>query len=288
MFKRKNTRSKLIHELSRKISEILLENKYFVDSKRVILFCFSFLLVLVVCVFGGLPVFARYSSYTRITVTILPGIDTGIPIKVMLEGPYDNVAQTMKTGLFNKGLIPLSDPYSRTKYPQKTDTTVTAIPADVVDWVLVELRDETTPTTIKAQKVGFLKKDGMIVEPDGSSNIKLPLGRAFVVIRHRNHLVMMSKTAVDIQSGMTTFDMTVAANIKNTAISAKDIGGKMTMKAGDIDQSQTINATDRNTASLFFAFANKYQAEDVNMDGFGNASDRNFVSLQTAAAITIP
>ena len=66
---------------------------------------------------------------------------------------------------------------------------------DIVDWVLVELRTGTAAGTKVATRAAFLKSDGTIVDTDGTSPVQftgLSAGNYYIVIRHRNHLAIMS------------------------------------------------------------------------------------------------
>ncbi|MFZ1289607.1 MAG: S8 family serine peptidase [Melioribacteraceae bacterium] len=113
-------------------------------------------------------------------------------IKIMLEGTYDGVSNLMNTSINSN--IPLQSPYA------EDSRTVTSIPADVVDWVLVELREiENGPVIVS--KSAFVRNDGKIVGDDGSSNLSLNVsaGEYYIVVKHRNHLGIMSSQKVNIQ-----------------------------------------------------------------------------------------
>jgi len=86
--------------------------------------------------------------------------------------------------------------------------TVSSIPSNVTDWILVELR--STETTITERRAAFLKNDGTLVDLDGVSNIKfssITEGDYYVVIIHRNHLSVMTATPVTISFNPTLYDM---------------------------------------------------------------------------------
>ncbi len=118
-----------------------------------------------------------------------------LAIKIFLQGPYNGV--DMATDLETASLLPLTQPYS----PAYTGTeSVAAIPPDVVDWVLVELRSPMT--TVLETKAAFLKKDGSIVDLDGVSTIqfsKLTQTDFHIAVKHRNHLGVMTQSAVGIE-----------------------------------------------------------------------------------------
>lgn len=112
-------------------------------------------------------------------------------IKVFLEGPFAATYDTMRTDLKTSGYIPTTSPYGDGR-------TVDPVPDNVVDWVFVELRTNTDSDTV-AQKSFFLRKDGQVVDTDGTTTElefeNVPNGDYYIVVRHRNHLAVMSKTA---------------------------------------------------------------------------------------------
>ena len=59
------------------------------------------------------------------------------------------------------GILPLSQPYSASPYLYPGLEAVSSMPADVVDWVLVMLRDTMTETTI-ARRAALLLSDGAL------------------------------------------------------------------------------------------------------------------------------
>jgi hypothetical protein len=99
----------------------------------------------------------------------------------------------MNTGLSDSGYVPTTSPYSDARE-------VSTVPENVVDWVLVKLRTEADSEPI-SQKSFFLRKDGQVVDVDGTTTElempNAPDGDYFVVVRHRNHLAVMSGQKVE-------------------------------------------------------------------------------------------
>ncbi len=86
-----------------------------------------------------------------------------------------------------------------------------AIPnANVVDWVLVELRDApsaaaATSATRIARQAAFILNDGSIVGLDGSSVLQFNNAinqQLFVIVNHRNHLGVLSANALTQSGGI--------------------------------------------------------------------------------------
>ena len=135
------------------------------------------------------------SNLNNVKVTIYsePSPTNKISLETFLEGGYNS-----STSMMN---LELGANISKTSpYPADLQS-VTAIPTNVVDWVLVELRDKTTNTIIVDSRSAFILKTGEIVDIDGTSDLQFytaTSGQYFVVIKHRNHLSIMSSGLVDL------------------------------------------------------------------------------------------
>lgn len=123
-------------------------------------------------------------------------------VKVFLQGALSG--SSMTTDLNDHNLIPLTDPYGL-----RVKTTITTLSHNsITDWILVELR--STPGTITESLAALLRNDGTILNPDGSSPLKVTAssGSYYVSVRHRNHLGVMTANPVTIGS---TVDFTSAS-----------------------------------------------------------------------------
>lgn len=115
--------------------------------------------------------------------------------KIFLEGNYSN--GSMSTNLNTNDQIPLSQPFANYSRIES----VTSIPSNVVDWVLVELRTNTNKDSWVAKRAGFLRNDGFIMDLDGVNALKfenIDPGLYYIVVYHRNHLPVMSREAYEI------------------------------------------------------------------------------------------
>jgi len=115
-----------------------------------------------------------------------------LSVKIFLEGPYNS--GTMSTVLQTDGYLPLKSPYDGAQ--------VSVIPENVVDWVQIELRTIADGSGENYFKSVFLKTDGIITDLDGSDTILInaPEGDYFILVRHRNHLSIMSDESVHLIS----------------------------------------------------------------------------------------
>lgn len=114
-------------------------------------------------------------------------------VRILLEAPYDAAGDTMSTRLRDSAILSLSSPYYLA--PRR----VTALPANVTDWVLLQLRDPIS-ATIVAEESFFVNKYGMVTELDGI-NAQLGFtgcapGDYQVIVRHRNHVAVMSRPTI--------------------------------------------------------------------------------------------
>ena len=101
-----------------------------------------------------------------------------VQLTVFLEGPFSG--NEMETDLNENGQIPLAQPFTTLPWNWPGLESVDSIPNDdIVDWVLVDLRDATDPSLATysstcGRKAAFLLKDGRIVDLDGQSALFVP------------------------------------------------------------------------------------------------------------------
>jgi hypothetical protein len=131
---------------------------------------------------GNSSISAPTSTFTRT-----------VDVKLFLEGPY--MSSNMSTYISQ---IPLTQPFNNTPWNYFGDESLVQIPENIVDWILVQLRNKNDESDIIQQKAGLLKNDGHIVDLDGSSPIEFQVSdnAYFIVIYQRNHLSVMSKDPV--------------------------------------------------------------------------------------------
>jgi hypothetical protein len=181
----------------------------------------------------------------------LVGPFIGADLKVFLQGPWNGT--DMNTHLLDNGLIPLEQPYDSAPWNYNGTEEVDAIPDDVVDWVLVELRTGLAASTVEARRAGFLLKDGSVVDLDGSSSLSfysVTQGDYYIVVKHRNHLAVMSATPQTLSVSSTTYDFTddIIYAYESATISTPPLksisGGKFGMYSGDGDANGTVFTPD--------------------------------------------
>ena len=138
----------------------------------------------------------------RVNDSYLPNKSIEIELKVLLEGVYNVEGNDMLTSLNGNNAIPNLQPYSSIPWEYEGTESAESIPnEDIVDWVLIEIRKESTSTPIVKRKAGFVKKSGSVVDVDGLSNLvfeNLESGEYSIIIYHRNHLPIISSSKLNI------------------------------------------------------------------------------------------
>lgn len=223
-----------------------------------------------------------------ITVSIA-GID--LDVLVFLEGPY--AGTEMATGLNLAGEIPLSQPYNVSPWNYPGTESVGSIPnTDVVDWVLIELRDATdaasaTGATRIARQAGFLLKDGTVVGLDGSSNLQFITSFSdglYVIVWHRNHLGVLSATSLTETAGVYSYDFSTSlSQAYGGGAGYKLVGTSVYgMPGGDENGDGYIDATDK-AAWTTDAGTEGYQSSDFDLNNQVDNQDKNETWVENTA-----
>jgi Bacterial Ig domain len=227
-------------------------------------------------------------------ITILDKPCVTLELKVILEGPYSSGTGLMKTILNQRGLLPgqtpvgiyatptpVGQPYNTAPFNYTGTETMSSYPATVVDWVLVTLRTNQTVSSKVFQAAGLLNSDGTISFVNPCFNI--PNGSYYVVIEHRNHMGVMSPTAVAVTGGKISFDFTVAQSFQLTnppSYGEKAIGTKFVMFAADgkkvsVNDNYDINFNDSQLWKTLSGNFDVYLLGDFNLDADTNFGDNS-------------
>lgn len=171
-----------------------------------------------------------------------------VNLKAYLAGALPS-GTAMTTTLNTNGLIPLATPYSAAPF-NAPSVTATSIPANATDWILVEVRDPSTPATLISQTSAFILNDGTIVGIDGAS-LKLknavPLGH--IALKHRNHLAIRTLNPIDLVTPPTLKDFSAGTSEAYTDsgitsnANMRQIGSVYALWNGDVNQDGYIRYT---------------------------------------------
>lgn len=210
------------------------------------------------------------------------GNGLSLSLNVFLEGPFNGAEMTTS---LNPSFLPVNQPYSGAPWNYPGNESVTVIPStDIVDWVLVELRDANeaslaTSETVIARQAAFLKKNGSIVGLDGSNNpliFNLSFQHGlFVVVHHRNHISVLSASEVAEVGNIFTYNFTSGGDqaFGNTQ---KYLGsGIWGMIAGNGLPDNLINEWDKVDSWNFQAGKAGYFQGDFDLDTQVDNSDKD-------------
>ncbi len=217
------------------------------------------------------------------------GNSINVNIRIFLEGSF-NVG-SMATTLLNNGHLPLNQPYNQAPWNYNGTESVSSIPPDVVDWVLLELRTGTTSSTTVSRKAVFIKSDGLVVNLYGVSPVSfsgISDGNYYIVIRHRNHLAVMSSNAISLTSNSGLYDLTTGSDNAFGSNSLQNLGnGKWGMYAGDGDFNGLINVIDYGSVGNHLSEIG-YKFGDIDMNGVINLSDYTKTNLNLFKNSQVP
>jgi len=253
----------------------------------------------------------QYGQVEEYGVVIEGPTSIALAAKLMLEGPYDPATGLMNDALRSGAMLPSTEPYTAMGYSFIGGGGETVLPAvlaitgnnAIVDWVIVELRDNATPTTIVASKAALLQRDGDVVATDGTGALSftLPSANYRVAVLHRNHLGAMTQNGILLTASPTTVNLASNATTTYGTDARRTISGAFPTEAlwaGDANFDGEVLYTggdnDRDLILVRIGGAiptNEvvgYDPADVNMDGIarytGGDNDRDRV-LQTIGGV---
>lgn len=220
-------------------------------------------------------------NYLPIDGMSVVGIESSF--KVFLEGPFNGTEMFPFLNFF--GQVPLNQPYNIEPWNYTGTESVTSIPnSNIVDWVLVELRDAANATsatsgTLLAKQAGFILKDGSIVGLDGASNLQFNIAIAnnlFAIIHHRNHLSIMSANPLTESDGVYSYDFTNDASKAFGGVNAQTeiATGIWGMMAADADANGQVDNVDKNDHWLLQNGNSGYLESDFDLNGSVNNIDK--------------
>jgi hypothetical protein len=212
-------------------------------------------------------------------------INIELDLRAFLEGPFNGV--DMNTDLRDKGVLPLSQPFNEYPYWYEGTESVGSIPVNVVDWVLVELRDAYAPAnadnaSVFEERAAFLLNDGSIVDIDGSSPLTFNTTyekRIYPVIIQLNHLAIVSDIFLqrDI-NGIYAHDFTNGSAFGGAAGQKEVTPGVWAMFGGDSSGEGSVDNNDI-TGWRFDAGRRGYLFGDYNLDAEVDNKDKNDICI---------
>ena len=230
---------------------------------------------------GGIILTQGFQQPVSVTIH---GIN--LDLLVFLEGPYSG--SQMTGGLNSGNEIPLAQPYNAPPWNYTGTENVGSIPnTDVVDWILIELRDAANagaadPSTTIATQAAFILNNGSVVGLNGSSVLQFPTAsfsqNLYAIVWHRNHLGIISASGLTESAGVYDYNFSTAiTQVYNGGLGYKEVtagSGVYGMVGGDANADGDINTADK-TLWTNDAGTKGYKATDHNMDVQVNNQDKN-------------
>lgn len=240
-----------------------------------------------------------------------PASSLQFSVKALLQAAFDSNEGLMRDNLRTTQHLPLQTPYAKLGYSLSGSTTLnpnllTNTDGNaLVDWVLIELRDQADPTQIQQTISALLQRDGDVVEPSTNSTIltaQLPNNDYYIAIRHLNHLGVMTANPISLSDNtVSTIDF-IDPNLATWGDNARLIIAPISfLWAGDSNQDGKVIAVGidndinpilgdvllhPNNGELHANYiAEGYATTDINLDGntiyAGNNNEINWINANT-------
>ena len=237
------------------------------------------------------PAFAATPNPTK---SLQVGVN--LQVRAYLQGPYAASTGLMKDDLRAKGLLPLQQPYRQAPFlyqgSETLNRSLTSISVGgdedaLIDWLLLELRSASNPTLVLAQKAVGLQADGDLMDVQTGSTtlafLNLSAGAYYVSLRHRNHLGVVSSSALSLSFTRSLIDFSQPLFAVAGQHSRYLYKTKALLWAGDLNQDKKIIAHGLGSDNTLLISAvlsasenkafntsyrlNGYAATDLNLDG---------------------
>lgn len=216
-----------------------------------------------------------------------------VQVKAFLQGAFATNAMT--TTLNTGNLVPQEQPYNTAPWNYNgSQCTFEQLPTNVVDWVLIELRNGNNMNTVVARKAAFILTNGLITNANEGVQTNtvtfdgVPAGNYYIVVRHRNHVAVISSNAVALPNA-SAYDFTAStSNVYGGANQLAPLAtGMYGLFVGDMNGNGIIDVSDYNKYGTTPSGINIYQPQDLNLDKMISVSDYNKY-VPNASRIGVP
>lgn len=231
-----------------------------------------------------------------------------VDVRVLLGGPYDEATGLMNDALRTAGLLPLTEPYSALGFAaaggggevMPAGALATTGPNAIVDWVRVELRDPSAPSTVIAGQQCIVTRAGQVLSATGSPvRFSVPNGSYHVAVRHRNHLGAMTMASVPLSSSSITVDFAALSTATWGTQAQRTVGAKKVLWSGNVVRDGAVLYTGQNNdrdpvllavgGSVPTNVVDGYSLSDVNLDGqvkyTGSGNDRDPILANVGGSV---
>ncbi len=242
--------------------------------------------------YNGLNTSYYYHDYQK----ILP---MTLNLKVILSGAYVKGTDSMKSVLKQNSLLPAvpNTDYSNTDtkfiYKLKPEDSISVAfwnsSRNIVDWISVEILDSRQIPVDTV--VCLLRNDGRVLSITGDTLVPLDprvtANQYYIIIRHRNHIAIMSAALVSIFEYSDLYDFTTGFD-KYYGSDAKMLkNGLYGMYAGDANFDGKIDSDDFNLYEIDSKNGvSGYRITDFNIDGYVTSFDFHLLAPNKRNSIT--
>lgn len=210
--------------------------------------------------------------------------ESEVEIRVFLQGALRPSDSYMITELASQGVLNTEHPYDLPAIPNAS------LPSNAVDWVVVEARSASDYQQVLERRVGILGSNGYIVDPISGGNLlfyELYDSRDYYFsVHHRNHLAVVSSSAVSESGGVYEWNFSNGANkaMGEEQVVPVEVDGstRYSLYAGDFNQDNAIQATDFDEWIVESAAIQTYSKADANLDGSIQVTDYDLWFLNKA------
>ena len=163
---------------------------------------------------------------------------------------------------------------------------MSALPANVTDWVLVELRSAPDAAPFFSRSAVVLQ-NGQVVAPEGGASglvLEAGPGAHYLAIKHRNHLAVRSANLLDFTQRTVAHDFTDGDAVNNLV---QVEPGIFALRGGDVDGDGVVGSVDQLIYDTQQSLSG-YRRADINLSGTVNSTDRNtFIGPNQGQASTM-
>ncbi|HEY0978975.1 MAG TPA: pre-peptidase C-terminal domain-containing protein, partial [Flavobacteriales bacterium] len=249
---------------------------------------------------------SEYASGSFTTLSCDGSPSLRVAVKVFLDGAY-RTADLLMVDALRGNLLPLQEPYTALGHTlsgaRTTTAPVLAVAGNnaIVDWVVVELRNNTSPFAVVEAKAGLLQRDGDVVAVDGTSALGFcaAAGTYRVSVRHRNHLGVMTNAGVALTTTPAAVNFTLPGTATYGTNARRTVGSVMTLWAGNTSGNTEVKYTgtgnDRDPVlgaiggTVPTNTISAYRVEDTNLDGTvkytGTSNDRDVILISVGGIV---
>ena len=204
-----------------------------------------------------------------------------IRVSALFEGFYSPAGDSMTTQLSELNLIPLVQPYNANPFVYEGGESIATVPNNLVDWVLLELRDSLDINQVLARQAAWISSRGELFSIAGTPILTfdgIPAGHYFLALYHQGHLGVISTNPIPFDSSAPVYDFTASEDRARGREQLKLIGNRYCLFAGDFDGNGILNNLDFNRWRQNPSAINQYLPIDADGNGIINNLDFNLWS----------